>query len=350
MKIGLLTGGGDCPGLNAAIRAVVQKASQENIKVLGILEGWKGLLEGKFKILNRDNTASILNLGGTILGGSRMNPLQISRGIEKSLKNFRKQKLGALLAIGGEGTLKVAEAFSKKGMPMVCIPKTIDNDTWGTDFTIGFDTAVQTATDAIDRLQTTAQSHHRVMIVEVMGRHVGWIATYAGIAGGAHAILTPEEKFKIRELCKIIHLRKKDEKYFSIFVVSEDAKIELENKKILKTPMHHDEYGDVKLGGIAELLGKELQKRIPCEVRVTVLGHVQRGGTPTAFDRVLATRLGVFAVNLIKEKKFGQLVILKGNELQTLPISIAAGKLKTVDPEIRKVSRIFFSGTECRRP
>ncbi len=342
MKIGLLTGGGDCAGLNASIRAVVTKADQEGFQVIGIHEGFYGLITGKTKILSFEKVSNLLAVGGTILGGSRINPLQVAGGIEKSIRFFKKQKLEALIAIGGEGTLNIAAAFSKKGMPIVCIPKTIDNDTWGTDFTIGFDTAVQIATDAIDRLQTTAESHQRVMIVEVMGRHAGWIAAYAGIAGGAHAILIPEKIFPLADLCKIIRDRAKKNKKFSIFVGSEDARMSLEDGKIVKTPTHEDEYGDIKLGGIGEILAQNLREKTNSEVRVTVLGHVQRGGTPNAFDRILATRLGVYAVELVKKKQFGKMAVLKGNELKAISISQAAGKLKTVDPKIIEVFETFF--------
>jgi len=342
MRIGVLTGGGDCPGLNAAIRAIVRAADAHRYHVLGIREGWYGLLTADVQPLTVETTRGLLSMGGTILGGSRRNPLKVRGGLKTCLRNFRKLGLSAIISIGGEGTLNLAYQFSQKGLPVVCVPKTIDNDTWGTDTTIGFDTAVQIATDAIDRLQTTAESHDRVMIVEVMGRHAGWIATYAGIAGGADAILTPEEVFDLTELLRIIHLRARRKRRFSLFVVSEDAKIRLENNKILKTPLKHDEYGDVKLGGIGELLARELRKRKIPDVRVSVLGHIQRGGTPTAFDRILATRLGVHAVELVREKKFGTLSVFRGNRIQAIPIQDAAGKLKTVSPELVRVARVFF--------
>ena len=342
MKIAVLTGGGDCPGLNAAIRAVVRRALSQGDRIIGILEGWKGLLDNKVKPLTAEMTSGILPLGGTILGTARVNPLKVRGGIKKCLANFRRNKLDALITVGGEGTLRIAAAFAEEGMPIVCVPKTIDNDAWGTDYTIGFDTAVQVATEAIDRLHTTAESHNRVMIVEVMGRHAGWIATYAGIAGGADAILVPEETFDIRDLCRIIEKRAKRKRRFSIFVVSEDARIRLDGKKILRTPLRHDEYGDVKLGGIGEFLARELRRRTDSEVRVTVLGHVQRGGTPTAFDRILATRLGVFAVDLVKARKFGMMAVLQGNKIRAISIAESAGKLKPVDPEIAETARVFF--------
>ncbi len=342
MKLALLTGGGDCAGLNAAIRAVVHAANREGYQTFGIQTGFHGLISGKCKRLTLKDTDPLLHLGGTILGGSRINPLKDPEGVKKALAFFKREKFDALISIGGEGTLNIAAAFSKQGLPIICIPKTIDNDTWGTDFTIGFDTAVQIATEAIDRLQTTAESHQRVIILEVMGRHAGWIAAYSGIAGGAHATLIPEEIFPIEKLCAIIHHRARVGKKFSIFVVSEDARIEIEEGKILKTPIHHDEYGDIKLGGIGEALAIELRHRTACEVRVTVLGHVQRGGSPSAADRILATRLGVFAVGLVKEKNFGKMAVLKGNKIQAIPIEKAAGKLKTVDTEIKKVLDVFM--------
>ena len=342
VRIGLLTGGGDCPGLNAAIRAVVRAADRYGHRVIGIREGWQGLFTRDVRPLTAKDTTGILAQGGTILGGSRDNPLKYRRGLQICLKNFRQLKLNAVISIGGEGTLKLADVFSKAGMPVVCVPKTIDNDTWGTDVTIGFDTAVQVATDAIDRLHTTAESHDRVMIVEVMGRHAGWIAAMAGIAGGADAILVPEEPFDLFELLKIIRVRAKRGRHFTIAVVSEDARIRLTNGRILKTPLRHDEYGDVKLGGIGETLARELRSRKVPDVRVTVLGHLQRGGTPTAADRVLATRLGAFAVELVHEKKFGMMASLKDNKIQAVSMADTAGKLKTIDPALLRIARIFF--------
>ncbi|MBF0493000.1 MAG: 6-phosphofructokinase [Deltaproteobacteria bacterium] len=342
MKIAVLTGGGDCPGLNAAIRAIAKSAWAEGDEVHGILEGWAGLAKRKSILLSHKKISGLLTLGGTILGTARINPLKSEKSIQAAEKYFREQKFDALLSIGGEGTLQIAAEFYRRGMPVICIPKTIDNDTWGTDYSIGFDTAVQIATEAIDRLHTTAESHQRVMIVEVMGRHAGWIALYSGIAGGADAILIPEKVFPIIRLCDIVKARAKRGRKFSIFVVSEDAKIELEGKKILETPSTRDEYGDIKLGGIGEALATELRRRSNSEVRVTVLGHVQRGGTPTAFDRILATRLGVKAVELARKKDFGKLVVLSGNEIQTLPIQKSAGKVKQVDAELQKVAEVFF--------
>lgn len=342
MKLAVLTGGGDCPGLNAAIRAVVRTAVKKGDRVFGILEGWNGLLKKKCIPLTLENTSGLLPMGGTILGGSRANPLAVPGGMKRGIRFFHHEKFDALISIGGEGTLKIASVFWEAGLPVVCIPKTIDNDTWGTDATIGFDTAVQIATEAIDRLHTTAESHSRIMIVEVMGRHVGWIATMAGIAGGADAVLTPEQPFEMRDLLRILRARTARGRDFSIIVMAEDAHIRMENGKVLKTPLKHDEYGDVKLGGISELLARELRKRTGSDVRVTILGHVQRGGSPTAFDRILATRLGVYAVDLVHKKRFGTMAAFRNNRIESVPIREAVGKLKTVDAEIYRVARVFF--------
>lgn len=342
-RIAVLTGGGDCPGLNAAIRAVVHRASQRGDEVIGIREGWRGFLEEITMPINLQNTEDILPLGGTILGASRVNPFKVKDGIKQCLDFFRRKKLHVLVSIGGEGTLQITAACAKEGMPVVCIPKTIDNDTWGTDFTIGFQTAVQVATDAIDRLHTTAASHHEVMIVEVMGRHAGWIAAYSGIAGGADAILLPEEVTDIQDLCATIEERKARGRHYSIVVVSEDARIRLENKEILRTPVNHDEYGDVKLGGIGEQLGEVLRKRTHYLIRVTILGHIQRGGTPTAYDRILATRLGLFAMDLVYKGDFGKMAVLKGNDIDAIPITESTGHMKTVDKKTIEFIRSFLS-------
>jgi ATP-dependent phosphofructokinase / diphosphate-dependent phosphofructokinase len=343
MKFAILTGGGDCSGLNAAIRAVVRAADSKGHRVYGIPSGWKGLLEGTFRPIAPGQTSGLLPLGGTILGSSRVNPFKVRKGLERCLANFRKARLTALIVVGGEGTIKIAAALSEKGLPVVLIPKTIDNDTYGTDLTIGFDTAVQVATDAIDRLHTTAESHDRVMIVEVMGRHAGWIAMYAGLAGGADAILIPEEVFEFQDLLSILKKRAKRGRRYSIFVVSEDARIRLPSGKILRTPLQHDEYGDVKLGGIGELLAKEIRQKTGSEVRVTVLGHVQRGGTPTASDRVLATRLGIAAVELAEKRQFGRMAVASGAEIASIPLADSAGHTKRVPPRIARLGRVFFS-------
>lgn len=344
--IGVITGGGDCPGLNAAIRAVVRRAEQEGIRVYGIHEGFKGLLEDNIKLLPPLEVSGIVARGGTILGTSRFNPLRDERSEKKIKANLKRHGISWLVNIGGEGTMRLSEELQKRGIPVIGVPKTIDNDVWGTDFTFGFDTAVSIATEAIDRLHSNAESHNRIMIVEVMGRHAGWIATYAGIAGGADAILIPEQTFPLSRLLKIIRHRQKIGKKFSIIVVSEDAKILLDADKtapeLLRTPMHHDEYGNLKLGGISALLERSLRRHLEMEVRSTVLGYIQRGGSPTAYDRVLATRLGVGAVDLILKGKTGRMVGLKGNRIVSIPLRQVVRKIKTVDKEIYRIGEIFF--------
>ena len=339
-KIGVLTGGGDCPGLNATIRAIVRKALTENMQVIGFRNGWKGLIEKDTINLCRNSVSGILPKGGTILGTSRTNPYKNEGDVEKVKKNISYLKLDALIVIGGEDTLGVASKLCKEGMKIVGVPKTIDNDLSCTDFTFGFDTAVNIATEAIDRLHTTAESHHRIMVVEVMGRHAGWITTYAGIAGGADIILIPEVPFTIEEVCNIIKKRHAGGKDFSIVVVSEGAKPK-EHEAVLKTKKK-DAYGHVLLGGIGQVLGREIEKKTGFETRVTVLGHVQRGGTPSAFDRVLGTRFGVKAVELAMDGEFGKMTALKGNEIVSVPLETAVGTLKTVDKRLYEIAKIFF--------
>ncbi len=340
-KIGILTGGGDCPGLNAVIRAVVRKASRYGWVTIGIKNGWKGLIEGDMFPLTDRVVSGILPKGGTILGTSRTNPCKESGTVEKVQQNIRKFKLDALVAIGGEDTLGVALKLYQLGIPVVGVPKTIDNDLSGTDFTFGFDTAVSIVTEAIDRLHTTAESHHRVMVLEVMGRHAGWIATVAGIAGGADEILIPEQPFDLDLVCRNLKARYESGKTFSIVVVSEGAKPK-DIDKFATVSEERDEFGHVRLGGIGNFLGKEIEKRLGVETRVTVLGHVQRGGTPTAYDRVLATRFGVAAVDAIKNQEYGKMVALRGNKIITVPLQEAVEKLKTVDLELYDIAKTFF--------
>jgi len=339
-RIGVLTGGGDCPGLNPTIRAIVRKAIYENISVLGIRNGWRGLIENNSIELDLRSVSGILPKGGTILGTSRTNPYKNKPDLEKVMKNIKTLRLDALVVIGGEDTLGVANKLSNDGVKIVGVPKTIDNDLSCTDFTFGFDTAVNIATEAIDRLHTTAESHHRIMVVEIMGRHAGWIATYAGIAGGADAILIPEVPVKMSEVCAKIKKRHARGKDFSIVVVAEGAKLE-DEELVLKT-QQKDAFGHVLLGGIGHTIGKELERQTGFETRVTVLGHIQRGGTPSAFDRVLATRFGVKAVELVKNGDFGKMVALKGNEIIGVPLKDAVGKLKTVDMNLYEIAKIFF--------
>ena len=339
-RIGVLTGGGDCPGLNPTIRAIVRKALGEGVMVTGIRNGWQGLIEKETVELGLDSVSGILPKGGTILGTSRTNPYKNKGDAEKVKKNLRALKIDALIAIGGDDTLGAACKLSKDGVRTVGVPKTIDNDLSCTDFTFGFDTAVNIATEAIDRLHTTAESHHRIMVVEIMGRHAGWIATYAGIAGGADIILIPEVPVDLDEVCKSIKKRHARGKDFSLVVVSEGAKLK-EHDLVLKTHKK-DAFGNVLLGGIGNIIGKELEKRTGYETRVTVLGHVQRGGTPSAFDRVLATRFGVKAVELVLEGDFGKMVALKGSEIISVPLEDATGKIKTVDKGLYDIAKIFF--------
>lgn len=344
--IGVLTGGGDCPGLNAAIRAVVRRAHRSGVTVWGIREGFQGLYDNRMDLLRSIDVAGIVSRGGTILGTSRFNPLTQKDGLKKIKAAMRKRKISCLIAIGGEGTQRCAFELHQKGIPCIGVPKTIDNDVYGTDFTFGFDTAVSIATEAIDRLHTTAESHNRVMLIEVMGRHTGWIATMSGIAGGADAILIPEEIFPLSRLVKIIETRQRSGKKFSIVVVSEDAKILLDlnqsKKELLKTPMGQDEFGHLKLGGITTLLEKELRRHLDMEIRSTILGYIQRGGSPTAYDRVLATRLGIAAAELAIRGKTGVMVGLKGTEIRSIPLKKVVKRLKTVDRKLYEVGEVFF--------
>ena len=341
MKIGILTGGGDCPGLNPVIRAVVRKSYNEGYETIGIKNGWKGMIENDTMKLDLTSISGILPKGGTILGTSRTNPYKKEGGVEKVKENFKKMGLDALIATGGEDTLGVASKLIKDGITnIVGVPKTIDNDLSGTDYTFGFDTAVNIATECIDRLHTTAESHHRIMVVEVMGRHAGWIAIESGIAGGADIILIPELPIDIEEVCTLLKKRHSRGKTFSIVVVAEGAQFKegtfvLQEKKL-------DDFGHVRLGGIGERLGEEIEKRTGYETRVSVLGHIQRGGSPTAFDRMLGTRFGVKAVELVKAKKFGRMVALSGNKIIDVAIEEAVKELKLVDMELYEIAKVFF--------
>ncbi len=338
--LGVLTGGGDCPGLNPVIRAVVRRAMPAGIEVLGIRNGWKGLIEADTVPLNLQAVSGILHRGGTILGTSRTNPYKKPEDVAKVKETLAKLKIDALIPIGGEDTLGVATKLSKEGIKVVGVPKTIDNDLSATDYTFGFDTAVNIATEAIDRLHTTAESHHRIMVAEVMGRHAGWIAVHAGIAGGADVILLPEQPIDIDEVCGIIKKRHARGKDFSIIVVAEGAQFKKDSDVTVDQKL--DESCHVRLGGIGEILGKRGEERTGYETRVTVLGHIQRGGSPTAFDRVLGTRFGVKAVELALEGKFGMMVSLQGNRIVDVPLEEATGKLKTVDPDLYNIAKIFF--------
>jgi ATP-dependent phosphofructokinase / diphosphate-dependent phosphofructokinase len=339
-QIGILTGGGDCPGLNPVIRAVVRKAYNEGYGVIGFKNGWKGLIENDTMALNLDTISGILPKGGTILGTSRTNPYKKEGGLENVKKTFNSLGLEALVAVGGEDTLGVALKLTKDGIPnIVGVPKTIDNDLSATDYTFGFDTALNIAMECIDRLHTTAESHHRIMVAEVMGRHAGWIAIEAGIAGGADVILIPEKPIVIEDVCESIKKRHARGKTFSIVVVAEGAKFSDKDITIVEKL---DEFGHVRLGGIGELLAKEIEKRTGYETRVSVFGHIQRGGSPTAFDRILGTRFGVHAVELVLNKKFGKMVALAGNKIIAVPLEDAVKQLKTVDEDMYNIAKVFF--------
>src|SRR5437588_12861631 len=300
MRVGRLTGGGDCPGLNAVIRAVVRKGERHyGDELVGFRDGWKGVLEDSVMPLDVERCRGILPRGGTILGTSRTNPYKIENGVERALDTLRKERIDALVAIGGEDTLGVANKLGSEGIGVVGVPKTIDNDLSGTEVTFGFDTAVQIATEAIDRLHTTAESHDRVMVVEVMGRHAGWIATHAGIAGGAAEILIPEEQFDIAAVCDFLIARHEKGRFASIVVVAEGATPKEGTMTLVSREL--DAFGHVRLGGIANMVAEEIEKRTGFETRVTILGHIQRGGTPTAFDRVLATRFGIAAIDAVHD-------------------------------------------------
>ena len=338
--VGILTGGGDCPGLNAVIRAVVRSSDAAGWDAVGILEGWRGLVDGTFIDLGPPEVSGILPRGGTIIGTTRTNPFKLDGGVEKVLQNFADRGLDALVAIGGEDTLGVAaRLYAEHRFPVVGVPKTIDNDLSGTDYTFGFDTAVTVATEAIDRLHTTAESHNRVMVVEVMGRHAGWIAVMSGIAGGADVILIPEQPVDFDEVAHGIRSRHARGKNFSIVVVSEGCELPgLEDTGEL------DQFGHATLSqrGVGELLGREIEQRTGFETRVTVLGHVQRGGTPTPRDRVLATRYGLKAAELAQTGQFGQMAALRGDDIVAVSLEEATSELKTVPPEWYAVAQAFF--------
>ena len=339
-RIGILTGGGDCPGLNAVIRAAGRRSFQRGYEVVGVRDGWRGLVEDALEPLGPREISGILPRGGTILGTTRTNPYKLEGGVERVRETFESAGLDALVAIGGEDTLGVAtRLYEEHDFPVVGVPKTIDNDLNGTDYTFGFDTAVFIATEAIDRLHTTAESHNRVMVVEVMGRHTGWIAVVSGIAGGADVILIPEQPISIDDACDDIRRRHERGKDFSIVVVSEGYELEG-----LADAGEQDEFGHVRLSqrGVGDALAREIERRTGFETRVTVLGHVQRGGSPTPRDRVLATRFGLKAADLAHEGKFGQMASLQGDRIVDVPLKDATAELKTVPPEWYDVAKAFF--------
>ena len=337
MRIGLLTAGGDCPGLNAVIRGAVARARQHGADVVGILEGWDGLMEGRFRPLDRDAVRGILQRGGTILGTSRRDPYVHGDGAASVRAAIEGERLDGLIVVGGDGTLRSALALSEEGVALVGVPKTIDNDIPGTDVTFGFDTAMQIATEAIDRITTTAESHDRVMVVEVMGRTCGWIATYAGVAAGADAILVPEEPYDLSELAELLRARVAGGRRYSVVVVAEG--IAPPPGAQISAPL--DAFGFERLGGVSAVIAAELERLTGFEARVTVLGHVQRGGTPTAADRVLGSRLGVAAADLAVAGAFGRMVALRGTEIVDVPLDVVRADPRAVPPAILDVARVL---------
>ena len=342
MRVAMLTGGGDCPGLNAVMRAVARKGERTyGDELIGFLDGWKGLLEGRTVPLGVEQLRGTLPRGGTVIGSSRTNPYQVDGGPEQVQKTLADLGVDALVAIGGEDTLGVAHKLAGEGVRVVGVPKTIDNDLSATELTFGFDTAVQICVDAIDRLHTTAESHDRVMVVEVMGRHAGHIAAWAGIAGGATITLIPEEPFDVEAVCEAIrHRHTEGKRLASIVVISEGAtpkegSMELQSGEL-------DAFGHVRLGGVGTRLAEQIEAQTGYETRVTTLGHVQRGGTPTAFDRVLATRFGVAAIDAVHDEAWGTMVALQAGHVVRVPLSEAVGELKLVDPELYGVAQVFF--------
>ncbi len=344
MRTAMLTGGGDCPGLNAVMRAIVRKGERAyGDELVGFLDGWRGVIENRTRPVSVDTFRGTLPRGGTVLGSSRTNPFKVDGGVEACKATLDDLGIDALIAIGGEDTLGVAHKLHELGVPVVGVPKTIDNDLSGTELTFGFDTAVSIATEAIDRLHTTAESHDRVIVVEVMGRHAGHIAVWSGIAGGATMILIPEEPFDIDAVCEAIVRRHEKGRYASIVVVAEGATPKEGTLSLVSGEV--DAFGHVRLGGIGQTVAEAIEERTGYESRVTILGHVQRGGTPTAFDRVLATRFGVSAIDAVHEGELGQMVALQGGEIVRVPLSVAVGTLKTVDPALyHGVAEVFFAG------
>ena len=340
MKIGMLTGGGDCPGLNAVIRAVVRKGTfHYQDEFVGFMEGWRGLLENKTMPLDLETVGGILPRGGTILRTSRTNPAKRDDGLQRCAENLKKNGCDALIAIGGDDTLSVAQKLFQKGVKVVGVPKTIDNDLAGTDFTFGFDTAVNVATSAIDRVHTTAEAHNRVIVVEVMGRDSGWIAVYSGVAGGADVILIPEVPFDVDKVAELIRQRHARGRYFSIVVAAEGAKFAASSEPgLVVRDLGKDEFGHERLGGIGNALAQELEKRTGFETRSVVLGHIQRGGSPSSFDRVLATRYGLGAIDMVHRGEWGKMAALRGNKIISVPLADAIASNRKVDADMIEVA------------
>jgi ATP-dependent phosphofructokinase / diphosphate-dependent phosphofructokinase len=344
LRVGILTGGGDCPGLNAVIRAVVRRglSAPGDVRILGIKNGWRGLIDDDVEELSRKSISGILPRGGTILGTSRVNPENDEGCLTLISRTWQRHGLNALIVVGGEGTLKAArDMWRDHQYPIVGIPKTIDNDLGGTDFSFGFDTAVNIVTDAVDRLHTTAEAHHRVMVIEVMGRHTGWIAAYGGIAGGADIILVPEHPFRISRVCESLLRRKEQGSAFSVIVVAEDARPH-DEENFLTDEVRAEIYKAGRLGGVGFHLAHEIETRTGLEARVTNLGYIQRGGTPTAFDRILATRFGVKAFEMVVAEEWGMMAATRGNKVVSVPLDEAVNNLKQLDEEIYQVAEVFF--------
>jgi 6-phosphofructokinase 1 len=340
MKIGMLTGGGDCPGLNAVIRAVVRKGTfHYQDEFVGFMEGWRGLLENKTMPLDLETVGGILPRGGTILRTSRTNPAKRDDGLQRCAENLKKNGCDALIAIGGDDTLSVAQKLFQNGLKVVGVPKTIDNDLAGTDFTFGFDTAVNVATSAIDRVHTTAEAHNRVIVVEVMGRDSGWIAVYSGVAGGADVILIPEVPFDVDKVAELIRQRHARGRYFSIVVAAEGAKFAASSEPgLVVRDLGKDEFGHERLGGIGNALAQEIEKRTGFETRSVVLGHIQRGGSPSSFDRVLATRYGLGAIDMVHRGEWGKMAALRGNKIVSVPLADAIASNRKVDADMIEVA------------
>ena len=353
MKIGLLTGGGDCPGLNAVIRAVVRKGVfTYGDELVGFLEGWRGVVDDNFMVLDLESVGGILPRGGTILRTSRTNPSKRPDGIDRCLASLEKNKIEALIAIGGDDTLSVAQKLHEHGAKVVGVPKTIDNDLGGTDYTFGFDTACNIVCEALDRVHTTAEAHNRVMVVEVMGREAGWIALYSGIAGGADVILIPERPFDVDKVADSIRQRHARGRYFSIVVVAEGAKFVSQTgagSPVLQD-MGKDEFGHAKLGGIANILAREIEKRTAFETRAVILGHIQRGGSPSAFDRVLATRYGLGAIDMVHRGEFGCMAALRSNKIVSITLLEAISRNRVVDNEMIQIVDGLFEKAADKQP
>ena len=340
MRIGLITGGGDSPGCNSAIRAVVRRGVYGGHVIVGFCDGWLGVMEGRTRELSRDDVSRILFVGGTMLGTSRTNPFKIDGGPEQCLKSLAANRIDALITIGGDDTNGVAHRLGEHGVRTVGIPQTIDNDIPGTDYTLGFDSAVNIVMEAIDRLQTTAESHHRVLVCEVMGRDAGWLALYGGLAGGADAIILPENKFDLDKVVDTIKHRHAAGKRHSIVAIAEGAEPQ-EGQKITLTH-ETDAFGHARLGGVGEMVAQEIQQRSGFETRTVILGHLQRGGAASAFDRILATRFGVKAVELCEAGEFGRMVAVRGMEVTSIPLADALGATRTVPEDIIRVAELVM--------